>query len=183
MKHVFVLCLPRSRTAWLTMFLNGAGVTAIHDGWQYAKSAKQLRRVMGAYEDEVAVNVDSANILFYDEIREEFPDAEFIKIIRNVKDVKKSLKKSYGKADYSSILRYAEALKTVEAGITVDYDNWTEYTSSEIFRFVTGEVLLDLAWLTQAHDFKVTITKDKIRDDLRAAEYGLVGHIVNKLRG
>jgi len=180
MRHVFVLCLPRSRTVWLTMYLNGVGIKAIHDGWKFAKTAKELRMVME--QNDIVVNVDSTNILFYDEIQEEFPNAKFIKIIRNVKDVKKSLEESYGKGDYSNLLNYSEILKKIDADITVDYDNWTTVTTSAIHEFVIDEQVKDTVWLIQSDDFKVTITNDRIEDDIWAAKAGHLDHIVNKLR-
>lgn len=181
MSHVFVLSLPRSRTAWLTMYLQGAGIKASHDEWKYAHNAQELRLIM-EYRGTV-VNVDSTNILFYDEIREEFPDAKFIKIIRNVEDVKRSLNESYGEAEDFSIVRYSEILNKIEAGITVYYDDWTPKITSEIYRFITGEYPKDISWLFQSDEFKVTVTDQRIKDDIWYGKSGWLDHIVNKLRG
>jgi len=183
MKPVFVLSLPRSRTAWLTVYLNGCdGIKAIHDGWKYAKNAKQLKSLMERYPG-IVVNADSTNILFLDEIRAEFPEAKFVKIIRPIQDVEQSMKASYGEHNYSNILALSEILEKADAGVTVEFDNWTILDTTRIYKYITDGGDVDPLWHLMAHDFKVAVTDHRIENDLLFGQHGQLEHIVNKLRG
>jgi hypothetical protein len=132
--------------------------------------------------DGPVVNVDSTNIIFLKELQDEFPLAKYVKIIRSIEDIDRSMKRSYGEYDYKKILRYAEDLRTAEAGVTVDYGKWTMADTMKIFKYVTDGALPPALWHMQAHDFKIEITEHRIHDDIWYGQTGRLDHIVKKLR-
>jgi len=184
MRPTFILSLPRSRTAWLTVYFNGAGVPCFHDAWRHVKTIKGLRKEMEGTKSEYVVNADSSNILFYNEIKEEFPNAKFITILRNPIKVQQSLSKTYGHVSMAVINKLYFDILCAEANYTADYDTWDSEVSHEMFKCATdGNMLLPLRWHLQAHELKVEITRDRIENDIWHSGSGSLDHIVNRLRG
>lgn len=182
MKPVFTLSLPRSRTAWLTMYLNGNGVNAFHDLWRFVKTPAELKKFLESSKSDVVVSCDTANIFFYEELRAEFPDARFVKIIRNIDDVKESMALSYGEAVDDLLLKVNDRLLSAEADFVIEYEEWTEARSYELFQFLTGGPP-DLVWHLMAHEFNVQVTEQRISDDLAMFRSGMLSHINEKVRG
>lgn len=180
MRPYFVLSMPRSRTAWFAAYLNGLGIPAYHDAWRYVKSAKELRELFRGYD--YVVNSDSTNVLFYDELRQEFPEAKFIKINRSLADVKQSAELAYGKIDEAVFDIWHSILQKVEADRTVDFDEWGPGQSYELVRFITSKYI-DMNWHGLAHDLKIEINLDRIFKDHELVSSGAVEHISAKLRG
>ena len=91
MTPVFILSLPRSRTAWLATFFCHGDTYAFHEGLIQCSSVSELKDLMEETGKAVVVNSDCGNVLFLDEIRRTFPQAKYIVIERPYEEVAQEL--------------------------------------------------------------------------------------------
>ena len=91
MTPVFILSLPRSRTAWLATFFCHGDTYALHEGLIQCASVPELKTLMESTGRSVVVNSDCGNVLFLEEIRKTFPQAKYIVIERPYEEVAQEL--------------------------------------------------------------------------------------------
>jgi hypothetical protein len=97
LEFFFIAGLPRSRTAWLANWFTSDSSICLHDAWRYVKNAKELRNLL---ERIAKVNPhckyigtsDSCNGWFIHELREEFQEARFGRVNRDVNDARNATK-------------------------------------------------------------------------------------------
>lgn len=184
MAPTFILSYPRSRTAWLSMFLTGCGAFAFHEAWKWVNNVKDLRALMESKGPGPTVNADCANVLFLPEIRQEFPDAKFILVQHDPNKVLLSLYQSYGVHDYGPMMAaYDKAFAGVEPDMTVSCADWDIETSRKIWAVVSGHAPIDEDWLAQCEGMQVQLMPWQIAADIERARRGDFNHIVTKLRG
>lgn len=90
----FLLCLPRSRSAWLAQFVHPVAI-AMHDPLSQCASIDELGdKIDDASSGDNPVFVaDTSAVLFYDQIVQRFPNCKFLLIWRTPIEVKASLRK------------------------------------------------------------------------------------------
>lgn len=186
MKPVFVLSYPRSRTAWLATYLNHGQVFAFHEAWKLVKTVTQLRRLMESKSKHggPVVNVDCSNWFFLTELQQEFPDACYIRIDRELREVEDSAREAFGPQDYGflfeSYRRVIEA-SAVQPSMIVDFARWDKDESKNIWNMVTGAGVMDQDWHRQMHDLWIQLTPDAVREELRRGEAGELLHMSRRL--
>lgn len=181
MNPVFILTMPRCRTAWLSAYLTGGGIFCFHEAWKIATTAKELRALMQE-KGETVVNCDATNWLFLDEIEQEFPNARFIEIVRD--DVEQGWSDAFGVHDWTDTRRaYAAAHRLPRNGmaLTVDFNDWTAHTSLELWNVIAQGKPLDPHWHQQMHTFFVQVTEDTLQEYGDGTRAGRYDHIIQKL--
>lgn len=163
------------------MYLNGAGIYAFHEAWRYAKDAKELRKMMVGRGD-VVVNSDSTNALFLEELRAEFPDALYVRIVRDLESVRQSIERSYGRVHNSILLKWHRAVMDTEVDYEIPYHSWTPEVTKELWQFLGGK-WLDTYWHDTSHDMKVELSNERIFKDHTLSQTHYLDHIAAKLRG
>lgn len=137
MKTFFILCLPRSRSAWLANFLSYGNSHCFHEGLVGCENVQDLRENMEFTGYEVVGNSDCGNILFIDEIIKEFDDAKFVVVHRNAKDVYDELD-SIGLPEHGLVQLAEQKLKEFDvSAMHVDFNMTTE-DASALWEFCTG---------------------------------------------
>lgn len=81
-RKFFILSYPRSRTKWLSVALEGT-----HDGFLGCRSVWDLKERLSYSHG----NSDSANLLFYPQLKEAFPDGKFLIVLRDLEEVEESM--------------------------------------------------------------------------------------------
>lgn len=175
----FVISYPRSRTAWLTMYLNAMDTFAYHEGWKYASTAKKLRKLFGAQLGP-SINVDSCNYFFLPEIRKEFPDAKYITIKRPRLAVEASLKNSYGDSCARLLDLYGNP-DDWPSDFNINYDEWTPKITAKLMTFITGEEFMVNQFSKMLHGLKVEVSKDQMNKDDAKLASGALEHIRRKV--
>ena len=184
MQPTFILAYPRSRTAWLSMFLTGAGAFTFHEAWKLVDNVKDLRLLMESKGPGPVVNSDCANALFLPELLAEFPEAKYIRLIQDEDLVIQSLYDSYGVADYHPMFEtYRRALDGFAPDLTVDCSTWDHQTSRDIWACVSEGQPIDNHWVEQCEGMLVQLMPWQIQTDIDQARLGMFNHIVTKLRG
>lgn len=184
MKPVFILSYPRSRTAWLSVFLTGCGIPCIHEGWKYAKTAQELRALMESMGSESVVNSDCSNIFFLDELKQEFPDARYILIMNDAQAVTESLEQSYGEQDYTDLIeayRSAYFHLSVDPSMVIDCQSWSPLESARLAQCIGG-VVPPKWWVESCSGMLVQLMPGQIRCDIDFARTGGVDHIYEHMR-
>ncbi len=184
MNPVFILSYPRSRTAWLSVFLTGCGIPCIHEGWKYAKTAQELRVLMESMGTGAVVNSDCSNIFFLDELKQEFPEARYIVILNDDQAVVESLKQSYGDHDYTELVTaYRRAYRDldVEPLMVLDCRTWSLVDSVRLAHCIGG-VVPPKWWVESCSGLLVQLMPDQILRDIDLAHMGAVGHIHEHMR-
>jgi len=89
--NFFITGLPRSGSAWIANYLSYGNCMCLHDTWinNTPSDIKELFSSLGYY---AAGTSDPANVMLYDKINKEFPDAKWVIITRAQKDVEESCK-------------------------------------------------------------------------------------------
>jgi hypothetical protein len=180
MTPIFVLSYPRSRTAWLSCYLTGAGVPCFHEAWKYVEHVKELRVIMEAKCAPVVVNSDCSNVFFLPELQAEFPEARYVKIVNDPASVVASLNDSYGRHDYHDMLAcYDEAYQyPVDVAVTVD---WSEPSMFALWELVGNGQPFDQQWYDQMHGMLVQLMPWQIEADIEACRRHEQDHITRAM--
>jgi hypothetical protein len=115
MKYGFIASLPRSGSGWLANYLSYGNSCFLHDPWKDT-APSDLRAFFessGAYTAGVA---DSGNVVLFDKINKDFPDAKWVVVTRPEKEVQESCKSlGFPLADFgkglAKIVKEKEVLK------------------------------------------------------------------------
>lgn len=180
----FVLSYPRCRTAWLSVFLTGAGVPCFHEAWKQVSTMDAMRQLMLAQHAPVVVNSDCSNIFFLNELRASFPDARYLIITQSEAAIVASLKDSYGEADYLGLMeRYRMAFShaTDLSADTIDCRAWDLAASARLVERMTGRPV-DARWVAQASGLLVQLMPWQIEADIHRAAHGDFHHITERIR-
>lgn len=151
MRPIFVLTPPRARTCWLTVYLRGLGVPAVHEGWKYWTTPKALRLAMEAMGSGVVVNVDSSNVTRVAEIEDEFPEARFVCILRAWPVCMQSLRDAIeielpeGEAlGERTTIAQSRAIK--RGAFVIVFDHWTPEISRSLIEWLDPDIAIDPLW-------------------------------------
>lgn len=92
--HVtFMLCLPRSRSAWMAEFMRPYTALSIHNPLQQCASIDELaKRIDEAQRGRVFV-ADVAALFFFDKLLVRFPGARYLVVHRPAHEVEHSMRK------------------------------------------------------------------------------------------
>lgn len=92
---IFLTCLPRGRSAWWSNYLSYNGAAILHDAFYGLEDVKHFPRELREFFPGAKVigNSDPANLLFWEQIVEWFPDAKWVVIERPFEEVVKSCQK------------------------------------------------------------------------------------------
>lgn len=179
----FVLSFPRSRTAWLSAWLTGAGVFCFHEAWKLADSPAQLHALMSTKGPGPVVNSDSSNVFFLPALQEEFPDARYIRILHDEDAVLASLRESYGHYDYRETMDcYRQAFKHAPCDITLDCRHWTDESVRALWRAVAGPRPFDQHWYDQVSGMLIQLMPEQIARDTQRVLNGELSHIITATR-
>lgn len=187
----FVLSYPRSRTAWLAVFLSGAGVPSIHEGWKYCRTVHDMRRLLESFNAPVVCNSDCANLFFLDDILREFPNARFIRIQNRVETVLRSLQQSpysqHGDIDCASMMQdYTLAMAYAEThrltGKTLTIGQWGAAESAALYKAMTGRSAPAI-WVEMMEGLNVEVNAAQVARDVHRAQNGELDHVLTAIRG
>jgi hypothetical protein len=150
MTPVFVLSPPRARTCWLTVYLQGYGIPAVHEGWKYWPKPDLLRLAMERMSNGIVVNVDSSNPIRLDEIAEHFPTARFINIYRPWDVCVASLRDTLGRdlPDGKALgARYAAAqISVARRAFEITFEEWTPAVSRKLLHWLDPSLPVNPVW-------------------------------------
>jgi len=93
--HVtFLLCLPRSRSAWLAQFMRPYCAASWHNPLQQCASVEELGQKVDAITSPGRVFIaDVAAIFFFERLLVRFPGAKYIVVHRPAREIDNSMKK------------------------------------------------------------------------------------------
>lgn len=178
----FVLSYPRSRTAWLSAYLTGAGIYTFHEAWKMVRSPEELVALMDAKGPGPVVNSDCSNVFFLPEITRLFPNARYLRILNDEHAVLDSLRTSYGDHDYRDMMGcYARAFAHAPADCTLDCRNWTEASVREAWRIMSNGTTFDADWYAQMSGVLVQLMPEQIQTDIQRVVDGELSHIGDAL--
>lgn len=93
-QHVtFMLCLPRSRSAWMTEFMRPFVAASLHNPLQQCASIAELGTKVDAAQPGRVFIADVAGLFFFDQIVMRFPGAKFVVVHRPAREVELSMQK------------------------------------------------------------------------------------------
>jgi hypothetical protein len=178
----FVLSYPRSRTAWLSVFLTGSGVPCFHEAWKQVQTGAEMRLLMEQCQAPVVVNSDCSNVFFMKDLQAEFPEARYLRIYQPEHETLASLRDSYGNHDYTAMmLAYQRAFDACHVS-TVDVwcESWDLECSAWLFEQIAGRSV-DAGWLRQISGMLVQLMPTQIQQDIQAAATGEFSHIAARM--
>ena len=107
--NYFVIGLPRSRTAWLSVFLSQSGVYCHHEGLNGCRNIKE-------YQKKINTNGDSSTGLMMFDIKKMYPDAPIVIIEKSNEELQSCIdwcRRTYGIKSAAHIFRLSELLSRV----------------------------------------------------------------------
>jgi len=155
----FIAGLPRSRTAWLSVFMSQSGIYCHHDGFNGCSS-------LGEYKDKVKGCGDSSTGLTVIDINQEFPDSKVVVIDKNEEELKRCIE--WCKATYGG---------DAETSLKALYDKHKEIKGLHIKQYEIDnslqkiwEYLVDTPWNDRYQELSnFNITSDPFNIDIEAA--------------
>lgn len=91
-RRFFILGLPRSRTAWLANFFTYDDVSCLHEPSAEIASLDELDARLDATGSPVQGSADTCNTLLFDSLLKRWPDARYIAVRRDPREVRASLR-------------------------------------------------------------------------------------------
>lgn len=166
-RFFFVLGLPRSRTAWLSVLLTGEHSNCSHAGTNghatFAEYAKAIREREGD-----CVGDSNPFLAFHvDALIAEFPDAHFIVIYRNANEAMDAFERASDDADKISrhdfIAAFENASVKLSNALHVSYEDLGSYCEvADIYRHATGVDGLSVARFEQLSSLRISTTFQKV---------------------
>ena len=177
----FFLSYPRSRTSWLATYLTGMGVYSFHELWRDVDNIKDFKEAMLAQGPGPVTNVDASNWFFLTELREAFPDAQYIEIVRPASAVSVDLLGAYG-TDGATLLDAYEAVADELPPVVhrLEFDDWDEAESRLIMHMVAPDLPFNEGWHRRIHQLDIQVTTARIEEDFEMARRGALDHIVRR---
>lgn len=173
MKPVFVISPPRARTCWLTVYLMGLGIPAIHEGWKYFPEADTLHSIMEARSGGgVIVNVDSSNAMHMDEIEEKFLGARFINIYRDWVECEKSLSDAVG-VELPNSAWIGEKIEEIHIRVAkesfnIKFDKWTLDASRELIKWLDPTIRVDNIWHYFCAGLDIQLFSSRLNEEMKS---------------
>lgn len=138
----FIFCYPRSMSAWLSVYLTAASSRLVtHEIFGRTPSL--------VIKDTFFGNVGSDNLFYYKYILETFPNAKFIIVERDFKDVHTSLVKFGYDLDERQLSFIEERMLAVKAELPsymhISYDQEKLALCQELCEALDIEFVLELA--------------------------------------
>jgi hypothetical protein len=127
----FIVGLPRSRTAWLSVYFTAQGFFCYHDGLNGCKDIQSYRKKMlGACGD-----ADSGLLLI--DVEKEFPDSKIVVIERSLKEVMQSLEDKFN-IHAPHLYKFHHKLFEYQNALHVKFED-IDKRIEEIFEFCVGQ--------------------------------------------
>lgn len=159
----FMICLPRSRSAWMVEFMRAHGVTAWHNPLQSCSRLEQLHelvrdRMSKALPGTRLFIADVAALFFYDKLVFMFPGAKFLFVWRsgaavecsmNALGVKPPLNLRAAERQLQQAIAGAQHQRNTMAGPFEELDNGVIMNS--IVQFVSGREMSSFKWDRMRH--------------------------------
>lgn len=147
MNNFFIVSLPRSRTAWLANYLTCGDSFCFHEGLMGCDSIKALKGKMEATRFPIVGNSDCGNILFLEEIMDEFPEAKFVFIHRSPSEVEEELSR-IGLPDNGLVAIEASRMNSYDSiGLHVEYEDLKNKSfCAEIYTYCTDQPFNQDRW-------------------------------------
>ena len=164
MKNFFILSLPRSRTAWLANFLTYENSYCFHEGLLSCKNISAMRQLFESTGKPTVGNSDCGNMLFLDELRDDFPEAKFVIIDRPVDEVIDELHEIGliyfdPKVMELTAQELAVAKRTMDA-LVVDYRDLDENACRHIWQYCIGTPFDEHRWrMLDGLDIQIILSK------------------------
>jgi hypothetical protein len=163
---IFVLGMPRCRTAWLSVCLSALGVNCSHEGMRdhadFEEFAKELDERLGLGP---AGDSDPTAVYWLDKILERWPAAKFVVVYREDTEALEALVaaappelRQPARASWSGYLTaFKSACDQLRARGNVRFFDFAglNKTAGELFEFATGR-RPDAQWLTRMQRLRVT---------------------------
>lgn len=161
MTPVFILSLPRSRTAWLATFFCYGESYAFHEGLLRCKSPNDLKTLFEATGKDVVVNSDCGNILFLEQIQQLFPNAKYIVVERDYSEVSNELME-IGLPDTGIVRLSVDLLEQAKRQLNpmvVQYDRLDKETCRAMCDYI-GVSFDELRWeMLDGLDIRIIVDK------------------------
>lgn len=193
MNPFFIIGLPRSRTAWLSVFLSSGPSTCFHEAVGSCSPQNVLHDLKAvlqsnAHPHRFTGDSDSALPLFWPRLSDVFPRARYVFVDRPFNEAFASHRKAFPCFDeervkfaFDGICRGIEAMKQdVEDSITVNYDQldephicnyiWEFCVPGAPFDFERSEMLQALR-INQIHDKVVERCHPKFAERILACHH------------
>lgn len=163
----FMMCLPRSRSAWLAQFLKPVAWT-MHDPLVNCASidefGSKLDCILANYERPVFV-ADTMAVMFFDQLGARFPDAKYLFVKRDPRDVRSSLRQAGMSSPIErqlSAMLHAEAVS--DARCDLAYKVWFNDLNNRllnIWRFVGDGKLLNRDYALNMSTANIQVPPDE----------------------
>ncbi len=136
--NYFVAALPRSRTAWLSVFLSQSGIHCFHDGMNKCHT-------IGEYIDKLGGFGDSSTGLHLFNIHELYPSSPIVIIEKSESEIESCIEwcdKTYGGNSRNEVLRQKSLLDGLP-GMRVKQSE-IDAKLKGIFEYLTGKEYLEI---------------------------------------
>lgn len=167
MTPFFITGFPRSRSAWLANFLTYKDSFCFHDGIQHCwPDPTKMKELFGHIHEKYVGNSDSGIPFYIDQILEDFPDAKFAIVKRDINDVEASLSRIMGFDTRPLLNLCEEQLAKMEEKVkplVVAFDELNTVEGCEkVWKHCLPDIPFDYMRWEMLKDLKVEITPSQI---------------------
>lgn len=115
MKTFFILCLPRSRSAWLANLLTYGNTFCFHEPAVGLYNFKEMRALFESTGRPIVGSSDCGNVWIIDGLRAEFPDSQLVVVRQEIELCRQSMAEM-GLPDNGTLEKAADMLDYVVSG-------------------------------------------------------------------
>ena len=164
-ENFFVTGYPRSRTAWMSVFLTTKHSFCYHEILRFSETISDIKKIMNKRDEFYVGNSGSDFPLFMERIS--FEPTPIVVIERNINDVKESLREVFGQYDthiLESIKDGLEVIKTLPKTIVVDYkDLDDEQTIKRVWKHCLPSIPFDKERWGMLKTLNISIDKNRYK--------------------
>jgi hypothetical protein len=124
-RHYFITGLPRCRSAWLANLLTWDNSFCYHDGWLGIASVDQFAAMLNETPADKVGNSDPANVFFWEELAERFPEAKWVVVKRDYETTLASCQRAFTSVRRESLAAMSDRLNELVATLqplVIDYE-------------------------------------------------------------
>lgn len=160
-RNFLIVARPRSRTSWLSTFLNADGVVCQHDLIDRCVDLDDYRRALRG-SGGIAGAVDTGAVFFLDQILEGIPECRVVTIDRPGYECEESLAVAGVKADLTPYDSYIEAAKRVPQSIWFEYNSLDDEGALRLLWSHVAGKPFPQRWYDHVRHMAIEPTKDSL---------------------
>lgn len=171
MSRFFVVCLPRSRSAWLANLLSHESVMCLHEPLMTCRSMADFEAKLATTGTPIAGASDTGAMFWVERLIEDYPDARFVVLARDPRGYVEQAQRMGATANEAMAVmdQFSGAIDALQRlgqrTLTVASNQLDDYaTCDRVWRHIGMPIPLNRVRFDMLKDLRVEVMMDRVRE-------------------